>query len=62
MGPPPPLVPGPYRPPSVPPSGGSASAPRASYSSCPQCPIHVMKINELQAKIVALDEDADELR
>eukprot|EP00972_Heterocapsa_arctica_P012041 1765286-Heterocapsa_arctica.AAC.1 len=62
LGPTPPLVPGPYRPPSAPPPGPGGSAPRASYSSCQQCPIHVAKINELQAKVRAQNEDAGELR
>eukprot|EP00972_Heterocapsa_arctica_P063004 9294730-Heterocapsa_arctica.AAC.1 len=62
LGPPPPLVPGPYRPPGAPPPGPSTTAPRASYSSCPQCTIYVAKIIELDANILAQKEDADDLR
>eukprot|EP00972_Heterocapsa_arctica_P083694 12333469-Heterocapsa_arctica.AAC.1 len=62
-GAPPPAVPGPYRPPGEPPPGPSISAPRAPLNvPCPQCPIYVNKIVELDAFILANEEDMEDLR
>eukprot|EP00972_Heterocapsa_arctica_P085404 12587375-Heterocapsa_arctica.AAC.1 len=58
-----PAAPGPYRPPGAPPPGPSISVPRAPISvPCPQCPIYVNKIVELDAFILANEEDMDDLR
>eukprot|EP00972_Heterocapsa_arctica_P008736 1281375-Heterocapsa_arctica.AAC.1 len=63
MGPPNPLPPGPDRPP-VPPSG--CGPPPSFMPNCPQCPVHIIKILELQdrnkANVHASEEDKNELR
>eukprot|EP00972_Heterocapsa_arctica_P103236 15213298-Heterocapsa_arctica.AAC.1 len=61
MGSPPPPNPGPHRAP-VPPSGPSPGF----MPYCPQCPVHINKILELQARnmanVHASEEDQNELR
>eukprot|EP00972_Heterocapsa_arctica_P112562 16432502-Heterocapsa_arctica.AAC.1 len=61
MGSPPPPNPGSHRPPVQ-----SSGAPPIIPPNCPQCPVHINKILELQARltagVIASEEDQNELR
>eukprot|EP00972_Heterocapsa_arctica_P052374 7704468-Heterocapsa_arctica.AAC.1 len=62
MGPPTPAPPGPFRPPGAPPPGPLPVLIQDPTTTCPQCPIYVTKILELNARHTALEEDKDDLR
>eukprot|EP00972_Heterocapsa_arctica_P019879 2934143-Heterocapsa_arctica.AAC.1 len=65
MGPPTPTPPGPFRTPGAPP-GPLPVLIQAPTPACPQCPIYVNKILELDARnkanVHAAEEDKDDLR
>eukprot|EP00972_Heterocapsa_arctica_P078566 11586434-Heterocapsa_arctica.AAC.1 len=62
MGPPTPVPPGPFRPGGATPPGAPPAATPAPITPCPQCPIYAATILELNSKVVAVEEDMDDLR
>eukprot|EP00972_Heterocapsa_arctica_P009772 1438292-Heterocapsa_arctica.AAC.1 len=61
MGPPTPVPPSPFRPGGATPPGASPAAAPAPITPCPQCPIYAATILQLNAKVVAVEEDVDDL-